>query len=198
MSVVICHLTAQSAQTIRSYTTQKSWTWRYLQILLKPSESMSCSLRLVSMYLLQQNRQSPAPQEPNNSHLHKGVHVQSFQYVYLCHFECQELGLVMFLQMIPTRLWRDLTNLHGRFTGFSCTLKHDATLCLTSTCAFLADTFTDTFTASTYLVITTIVVSVGCSFLHPHFRSHVQLNVCSLGDRVQHSSFCGFCMLVIC
>ena len=34
--------------------------------------------------------------------------------------------------------------------------------------------------------------------LHPHFRAHVQLNVCSLGDRVQHSSFCGFCMLVIC
>ena len=35
---------------------------------------------------------------------------------------------------------------------------------VTSACAFLADTFTDTFTASTYLVITTIVVSVGCSF----------------------------------
>ncbi len=34
--------------------------------------------------------------------------------------------------------------------------------------------------------------------VHPHFRAHVQLNVCSLGDRVQHSSFCGFCMLVIC
>jgi hypothetical protein len=34
--------------------------------------------------------------------------------------------------------------------------------------------------------------------LHPHFRAHVQLNVCSLGDRVQHSSFCVFCMLVIC
>ncbi len=34
--------------------------------------------------------------------------------------------------------------------------------------------------------------------LHPYFRSHVQLNVCSLGDRVQHSSFCGFCILVIC
>ena len=36
---------------------------------------------------------------------------------------------------------------------------------VTSACAFLADTFTDTFTASTYLVITTIVdVFVGCSF----------------------------------
>ena len=43
---------------------RESWTWRCLQILLKPSESMSCSLRLVSMHLLQQNRQPPAPQEP--------------------------------------------------------------------------------------------------------------------------------------
>jgi hypothetical protein len=35
---------------------------------------------------------------------------------------------------------------------------------VTSTCAFLADTFTDTFTVSTYyLVITTIVVSVDCT-----------------------------------
>jgi hypothetical protein len=30
---------------------------------------------------------------------------------------------------------------------------------------FLSDTFTDTFTVSTYLVITTIVVSVDCNFL---------------------------------
>jgi hypothetical protein len=34
---------------------------------------------------------------------------------------------------------------------------------------------------------------VNCRcLLHPHFRTHVQVNVCSLGDRVQHSSFCGF------
>ncbi len=31
--------------------------WRCLQILLKPSESMNCSLQLLSMNLLQQNRQ---------------------------------------------------------------------------------------------------------------------------------------------
>ncbi len=35
---------------------------------------------------------------------------------------------------------------------------------VTSVCAFLVDTFTDTFTPSTYLVITTIVISVDCSF----------------------------------
>jgi hypothetical protein len=55
------------------------------------------------------------------------VHVQSFQHVHLRHFEREELGLVMFLQMIPTTIWRALTNLHGRSTGFSCTLMHDAT-----------------------------------------------------------------------
>ena len=36
---------------------------------------------------------------------------------------------------------------------------------VTSACVFLVDTFTDTFTTSTYLVVTTIVVSVGRSFL---------------------------------
>ena len=36
---------------------RESWTWTYLQILLKSPESMSCSLRLLSMYLLQQNRE---------------------------------------------------------------------------------------------------------------------------------------------
>ncbi len=35
---------------------------------------------------------------------------------------------------------------------------------VSSACAFFADTFTDTFTVSTYLVITTIVVSVSYSF----------------------------------
>ncbi len=122
----------------------------------------------------------------NHSHLHKDVHVQSFQHVHLLHFECQELGLVMFLQMIPTRLWRALTNLHGRSTGFSCTLKHDVALWLhhvlffvtnshervwsvyhtlemtslpvTSVCVFFADTFTDTFTTSSYLVYYTIYI----------------------------------------
>ncbi len=66
----------------------------------------------------------------NTSHLHKGVHVQSFQHVHLCHFERQVLGLVMFLQMIPTRLRRDLKNVHGRSTDFPCTLTDDTTLYL--------------------------------------------------------------------
>ena len=41
----------------RSLLVAREKAWRCLQILLKPSESMSCSLRLLSMHLLQQNRQ---------------------------------------------------------------------------------------------------------------------------------------------
>ena len=51
---------------------------------------------------------------------------------------------------------------------------------VTSVCAFLTDTFIDTFTVSTYLVITTIVVSVGCSFLLILFDFLVQCLPCSV------------------
>ena len=66
-SDVVQSLSVRSTRGRRERLTccaRESWTWRCLQILLKPSESMRCSLRLVSMHLLQQNRQPPAPQEP--------------------------------------------------------------------------------------------------------------------------------------
>ena len=79
----------------------------------------------LSIYFTKEERwfSSLKIQEPIPSHWHKcytdGIHQEHTKNSHPCHLECEELGLVMFLQMIPTNLSRrDLKNLHGHSTSF--------------------------------------------------------------------------------
>ncbi len=76
----------------------------------------------------------------------------------------------MFLQVIPTRVWISLRNLHGRSTDFSCTLKHDSKLCLHHVLFFVSNSHER-------------VWSHGLTHIHTNRDTHLSVEVSCFSPR---------------